>query len=66
MRRYELVSGLFLTLLALVQLVRFVRGWPVIVAGVDIPVWISAIAFLIVGSLAVWGLRSARSASGSV
>jgi hypothetical protein len=65
MRRYELVSGLFLSLLSLVQLVRFVRGWPVLVAGVEIPVWTSAIAFLIAGSLALWGLRSARATMGA-
>jgi hypothetical protein len=67
MPRYELVSGLFLSLLALLQLLRFVRGWPVLVAGVEIPVWISAVAFLIAGSLGLWGLRSTRaklSASG--
>jgi len=60
MRRYELVSGLFLSLLALLQLVRLVRGWPVLIAGAEIPVWVSAIAFVIAGSLALWGLRSAR------
>ena len=60
MRRYDLVSGLFLATLAGVQLVRALRGWTVVVAGVDIPVWISIIAFLVAGSLAVWGLRSAR------
>jgi hypothetical protein len=60
MRRYELVSGLFLSLLALLQLTRFVLGWPVVIAGVQVPGWVSAIAFLIAGSIGVWGLRSAR------
>ena len=60
MRRYDLVSGLFLAALAGVQLVRALRGWPVVVAGIDIPEWVSIIAFLVAGSLAVWGLRSAR------
>lgn len=66
MRRYELVSGCFLGVVALAQLIRFVRGWPVVVAGVDIPVWISSIAFLVAGSLALWGLRSARATMGTV
>jgi hypothetical protein len=60
MRRYDLVSGLFLATLAGVQLVRVLRGWTVVVDGIDIPVWVSIIAFLVAGSLAVWGLRSAR------
>jgi hypothetical protein len=60
MRRYELVSGLFLTFIALAQLARFVRGWPIAVAGIEIPVWTSGVAFLVAGSLALWGLRSGR------
>jgi hypothetical protein len=66
MRRYTLVSGLFLTLLACVQLLRFVMRWPVRVADVDIPVWISGVAVLIAGSFAVWAFRvSSRRDSGS-
>jgi hypothetical protein len=42
-----------------VQLVRTVLRWPVQVAGVQFPVWLSAIAFLITGALAVWAFRSA-------
>jgi hypothetical protein len=62
MRRYTLVSGLFLALLACVQLVRVVMQWPVRVAGFDVPVWGSVVAALVAGSLAVWAFR-ARSAS---
>lgn len=57
MRRYVLVSGLFFTLLTLVQLMRFLMQWPVVVAGVVIPTWLSLIAAVIVGSLAVWAFR---------
>jgi hypothetical protein len=60
MRRYELVSGVFFSLLALVQLIRVVLGWPVQVAAVTVPVWASVLAFLVAGSLAVWAFRSAR------
>ena len=57
MRRYVLVSGVFFTLLTLVQLIRFLMQWPIVVAGVVIPSWLSLIAALIVGSLAVWAFR---------
>ena len=57
MRRYVLVSGVFFTLLTLVQLIRFLMQWPVVVAGLVIPTWLSLIAALIVGSLAVWAFR---------
>jgi hypothetical protein len=57
MRRYVLVSGFFLALLAAVQLLRLVLGWPVTVAGVSIPVWASAVAALFAGVLAFWAFR---------
>ena len=57
MRRYVLVSGLFLTLLTFVQVVRLVLRWPVTVAGTSIPLWASVIAALVAGSLAIWSFR---------
>lgn len=57
MRRYTLVSGLFLALLASVQLLRVVMRWPVRVAGFDVPLWPSVLAALIVGTLAIWAFR---------
>lgn len=57
MRRYTMVSGIFFTLLAIVQITRLVMQWPVRVATYDVPVWTSAIAALIAGSLAIWAFR---------
>lgn len=58
MRRYTLVSGLFLTLLTCAQLLRLVLRWPVQVAGVDVPLWVSGLAAVIAGSLAIWAFRA--------
>lgn len=60
MRRYELVSGILFTIIALAQATRTLLGWPVQVAGANVPVWASAVAFLVTGALAVWAFRSAR------
>jgi hypothetical protein len=57
MRRYVLVSGLFLALLTCLQLLRLILGWPVTVAGASIPLWASAIAAVIAGSLAIRAFR---------
>ena len=66
MRRYTYVSGAFFTLLAAVQLVRVILQWPLRVADLEVPVWVSVIAVLIAGSFAVWAFRlSARSDWGS-
>jgi hypothetical protein len=68
MHRYVLVSGLFLVLLACVQLLRLILGWRVTVAGLVIPLWVSAIAALIAGILAIWAfrVRARRSSSTAV
>jgi len=64
MHRYVLVSGLFLLLLACAQILRLVLRWRVTIAGLEIPLWFSAIAALIVGSLAIWAFRvNARAGS---
>ena len=60
MHRYEAVSGSFFALLAAVQLIRLVLRWPVRVADVSVPLWVSALAALIAASLALWAFRSAR------
>ena len=57
MRRYALVSGLFLTLVTCAQLLRLILRWPVRIATVDVPLWVSGVAVLIAGSLAVWAFR---------
>ena len=60
MRRYVQVSGAFFCLLALVQLARAIMRWPVQVNGLAVPVWVSAVAFLIASAFAVWAFRSSR------
>lgn len=58
MPRYESVSGVIFTVIALAQLTRTVLGWPVQVDGFNVPVWLSGVAFLITGTLATWAFRS--------
>jgi len=65
MHRYVLVSGLFLLLLACVQILRLILRWRVMVAGVEIPLWVSGVAVVIVGSLAIWAFRVRSGASSS-
>jgi hypothetical protein len=57
MHRYVVVSGIFLILIACVQLLRLLLRWQVTVAGVEIPLWASAVAVLIAGGLGIWAFR---------
>jgi len=57
---FSLAAAFLLGLVALMQLVRLVLGWPVIVNGASIPLWPSAIACLVLAGLAVMVWREAR------
>ena len=57
MRTYVLVSGLVFDAITALQLVRFLLRWPVTVAGFTVPLWASAVAAIVAGSLAVWAMR---------
>ena len=59
MRRYERVSGVVFGLLATAQLARLLFRWPVQVASVSVPLWVSALALVITGTLATWAFRTA-------
>ena len=47
------VAAPLLAVMAIVQAVRFFQAWPVLVNGFDVPVWASAVAALVLGTLAV-------------
>lgn len=47
------IAVVFLGLIALLQLVRTAMGWAVSVNGISVPAWISALACIITGVLAL-------------
>ncbi|MBS3963111.1 MAG: hypothetical protein KGZ80_01225 [Methylomonas sp.] len=60
MKPFSLIAALVLGLVALVQLLRLILGWSVVVNGFAIPLWASAVACLVAAVLAVMVLREAR------
>ena len=62
---YFVVSGVLFGLVAIAHLVRAIYGWPVAIAGKDIPVTVSWVGFIVAASLALWAVQLAgRSESG--
>jgi hypothetical protein len=61
MKPVTLIAVVVFSLVALLQLLRLVLGWEVTVNGVTIPLWASAIAFVIAGGLAVMLWRESQS-----
>ena len=53
MKPFTSIATLLLGLIALLQGVRFALAWPVTVNGLSIPLWASAMAFVVVGGLAL-------------
>ena len=54
------VNGWLFGLMALAHAVRWIAGWELSIAGWLVPVWVSAIAVLSLGGLALWIMLSAR------
>jgi hypothetical protein len=50
---FTIIAIVLLTLVAMLQLIRFILGWEVTVQQVSIPVWVSGIAFVAAAGLAV-------------
>lgn len=56
-RPASLVVGVLLLIMACAQLGRFILGINVVAEGVQIPVWISAIAAVVLAALGIWLLK---------
>jgi hypothetical protein len=59
-RPASLLTAIFLLLLACAQLCRVILGVNVVAAGVEIPVWPSAIAAVVLAALAIWLLKERK------
>lgn len=60
MKPFARLAVLFLAALALLQGMRVLLGWPVLVAGMAVPVWASAVAAVVAAGLAVMLWRESR------
>jgi hypothetical protein len=63
MNRYATASGVVFALVAALQLLRLLMGWPLQVADIAIPLWASGCAFVLAATLALWAYRTAKGAS---
>ena len=60
MKPFTTAAVILLAIVAVLQLVRFILSWDVIVNGITIPIWVSGIAFVVAATLAVMLRREAR------
>ena len=59
-RPASLVAAILFWLIALAQLLRVLLGVRVTAGSHDIPVWLSAVAFVVLGALGLWLWREQR------
>ena len=57
---FLLVTSAIFALIALLHALRLVYGWNVTIGEWTVPVWVSAVGFLIAGYLALQGFRLKR------
>jgi hypothetical protein len=57
---FTIIAIVLFSLIALLQLLRFILGWEVMVNGMTVPVLVSGIAFVIAAGLAVMVWRETR------
>lgn len=60
MKPFTLIAIIVFAFIALMQLLRFILGWEITVNGVAVPVWLSGIAFVILGGLSALLWRETR------
>jgi hypothetical protein len=60
MKPFTMIAVVVFSLVALLQLVRLVQGWQVIVNGWPIPLWASGVAVVVAAGLAFMLWREAR------
>ena len=54
------VASAVFGLVGLLQLIRLVRGWEVIINHREIPLWFSGLAVVVMASLSIWLFRLSR------
>ncbi|HEV8309311.1 MAG TPA: hypothetical protein VGW35_16760 [Methylomirabilota bacterium] len=57
---FTVMAAALLALIAVLQLLRFLFRWEVTLDGMIVPVWLSGIAFVVAGGLAVMLWREMR------
>jgi hypothetical protein len=57
---YIMASAIVFAIVGLVYLLRALQGWPVELGTWMVPVWLSGVAFVFCGGLALWGFSFLR------
>lgn len=59
-RIFSMIASVVFALVAILQLLRFVLGWTVLVNGFSMPLWASAVAFVMATALSIMVWQESR------
>lgn len=59
-KSYSILAAGIFAIVALLQLLRAISGWPVTVGTTEMPLWPSWVAFVVAGLLAWLGYSASR------
>ena len=65
-RNYIIITGAIFTLVALAHVLRLVFDWPIQIADVPVPLWVSWIAVIVPASIAIWAAIIFRQVEGDI
>jgi hypothetical protein len=57
MRKFLAATGTVFAIVCTAWASRLILGWPIQVAGFDVPVMFSLLPMLVTGALAIWAFR---------
>ena len=58
-KTFTIVTGAIFALVALLHVLRILMGWPAMIGGWTVPMWVSWIGLVVAGGLSYFGLSLA-------
>jgi len=58
-KTFTIVAGAIFAVVALLHVLRILMGWPAVLGGWEVPMWVSWIALVVAGGLSYFGLSLA-------
>lgn len=59
-KRFNMLAGVIFAAVALLHALRILMGWPVVIGGWVVPIWVSGIGLVVAGGLSYFAISLVR------
>lgn len=59
-KRFNMLAGMIFAAVALLHALRILMGWPVVIGGWMVPIWVSGIGLVVAGGLSYFAISLVR------